>query len=333
VKKSIILNIIPVFAISLVLLSGSITAAHAITIVQNSTPMDLVDEISGSGITIVGVPTLAGGAVQSGTFSDGMAEVGMETGIVLHSGDVAMIAGPNGNAGLGFPETLFDGLFGDDDVSTAVGSAGDADLDVLTGAPTFDASVLEFSFQFGDGSVGGDLEFMFTFASEEYIDFINSAFNDGFLLNIDGTNVGTNTGMVGGDPVTVNTINNALNSGMYINNVANTNAIPNANLDIKYDGLTTVITANVLGLGPGVHTAKFAVADATDMILDAGVFIEGDSFAMMKPKTAVGGEFIPIDATAVLIAGLAGNMSLLVPIVVGIAGVGAYFVRKSMNKE
>ena len=104
VKKGIILNIIPVFAISLVLLSGSITSADAIIIVQNSTPMDLVDEITGPGITIVGVPTLAGGPVQSGIFTDGFSEVGMPDGIVLHSGNVAMIAGPNGNAGVGFPE-------------------------------------------------------------------------------------------------------------------------------------------------------------------------------------------------------------------------------------
>ena len=37
---------IPIFAISLVLLSGSISAAHAISIVQNNDPMDLFNEIS-----------------------------------------------------------------------------------------------------------------------------------------------------------------------------------------------------------------------------------------------------------------------------------------------
>jgi len=174
---------------------------------------------------------------------------------------------------------------------------------------------------------------MFTFASEEYINFIDSPFNDGFLLEVDGTNVGTNTGMAGGDAITVNNINDAMNPSMYVNNVANTNAIPNASLDIHFDGLTTVITTFLPNLSPGTHDVKFAVADATDGILDAGVFIQADSFQMMKPKTAVGGILEPIDTTAVLIAGLAGNMSLLVPIVVGIAGVGAYFVRKSMNKE
>ena len=326
-EKSNILRIIPVFAISLVLLSGSISAAHAISIVQNNDPTALVNEILGGGITLVGVPTLNGQAIQTGIFSNGFAEVGMPSGIVLHSGDIAEIPGANNP----FAETRGDGFVGPaDDVSMSLGGAGDADLSVLTGQPTFDASVLEFTFQFGDGSGGGDLEFMFTFASEEYINFIGSPFNDGFLLLVDGINVGTNTGMAGGDAITVNNINDVMNPSMYVNNVNNVNAIPNASLDIHFDGLTTVITTFLPNLGPGTHDVKFAVADASDGVLDAGVFIQADSFVMMSEQ--IGGILGPIDTTAVLIAGLAGNMSMLVPIVAGIAGVGAYFVRKSMMK-
>jgi len=47
----------------------------------------------------------------------------------------------------------------------------------------------------------------------------------------------------------------------------------------------------------------------------------------------VGGEFLPVDGTALLIAGMSANMSLIAPIVLGIAGASAYIIRSRMNKE
>jgi len=47
----------------------------------------------------------------------------------------------------------------------------------------------------------------------------------------------------------------------------------------------------------------------------------------------VGGEFLPIDSTALLIAGMSANLSLIVPIAAGIAGVGAFYIKTRMNKE
>jgi len=47
----------------------------------------------------------------------------------------------------------------------------------------------------------------------------------------------------------------------------------------------------------------------------------------------VGGEFLPIDSTALLIAGMSANMSLLAPIVLAIAGASYFIVRARMNKE
>jgi len=47
----------------------------------------------------------------------------------------------------------------------------------------------------------------------------------------------------------------------------------------------------------------------------------------------VGGEFLPVDTTALLIAGMSANMSLIVPIAAGIAGAGAYLIRSRMSKD
>jgi len=47
----------------------------------------------------------------------------------------------------------------------------------------------------------------------------------------------------------------------------------------------------------------------------------------------VGGEFLPIDSSALFIAGLSANLSLIAPIVLGIAGVSAYIIRSRMIKD
>jgi hypothetical protein len=52
-----------------------------------------------------------------------------------------------------------------------------------------------------------------------------------------------------------------------------------------------------------------------------------------EPEPVVGGEFLPIDSTAMLMAGMSANLSILVPIAAGIAGVGAYYIRSRRNKE
>ena len=251
------------------------------------TPTDvattLVNAIIGSGITVVGAPTYIGTSTQSGTFTDGgdaATGVGFESGIVLTSGVATSIIGPNTNG----PESFGVGVV-DDDVSTSLGTAGDADLSALAGGSTNDAAVLEFSFQFGDGSGGGDLFFNFVFASEEYIDYINSIFNDVFGFFVDGVNVALVPGT--SDPITINTVNSSTNAGFYRNNVDNNNGIPNLGLDLAFDGLTTVITAQALGLGAGVHTMKFAVADTADGILDAGVFLQAGSFSNEPPPKPV----------------------------------------------
>ncbi len=49
------------------------------------------------------------------------------------------------------------------------------------------------------------------------------------------------------------------------------------------------------------------------------------------PPSCVGGEFLPIDSTALLIAGMSANLSFIVPIAAGIAGVGAYLIRSRMR--
>ena len=50
-------------------------------------------------------------------------------------------------------------------------------------------------------------------------------------------------------------------------------------------------------------------------------------------NSPVGGEFLPIDNTALMLAGLQSSAIWMLPALAGIAGVGAYFIRSRMTKE
>jgi hypothetical protein len=246
-------------------------SAGPITI-GTSSAATLVNTIVGGGVTIIGTPTYIGSTNQSATFTNGADSVGIGSGIVLTSGLATGISGANTQAN----ETLGAGGT-DDNLSTNLGTPGNAQLTAISGFTTWDAAVLDFDFQFGDGtSVDNSLFFNFVFASEEYLDYVNTAYNDVFAFFVDGVNIG----LVPGDgPITVNNVNPLVHSAYYINNIGNTNGYAVAGLDIKYDGLTTVITATKTGLAAGTHHMTFAVADASDHILDAGVFIQAGTFS------------------------------------------------------
>jgi len=86
--------------------------------------------------------------------------------------------------------------------STQFGEPGDAELTLLSGFQTYDASVLEFNFVPQHSTV----QFSYVFGSEEYSDFANTQFNDVFAFLVNGTNCALVPGTM--EPVSVNTINN-----------------------------------------------------------------------------------------------------------------------------
>ncbi|MEE4348650.1 MAG: choice-of-anchor L domain-containing protein [Pacificimonas sp.] len=274
--------------------------AAAITVNATEDPTTLVNNILGAGVSIVGTPTFTKGAasgfddgptIQAGSFTAGTDAVPFASGIVLGTGSVAAIPGANTDSGL--PEAIPGG--GNDGPGTNDFSANNlthaveniTDTSATTGiTDSRDFAMLEFQFQFGDGSGGGDIFFNFSFASEEYLDFVDSAFNDEFQLLINGVNLGTTTGSVGGDPININSVNPNSNAGLYVNNVQNTEGVPDNNLAFGFDGRTTGITANANALGAGVHTAQFIIADVGDGLLDSGVFIQGGTFANTSTPVA-----------------------------------------------
>ncbi len=246
---------------------GGTTTAQAISITPTSNGNDLVQEILGSGITIApNSINYTGAAGASGLFTDGLSSgIGIDSGIILTTGSAVDAEGPNYS----------------DQKTTRNGLPGDSDLDeLIPGYSTQDATILEFDFE----TEGGNVFFNYVFASEEYIEWTNSKYNDMFAFFLNGENValipGTST------PVAINTVNGGepLGTNASYPEYFNNNDLDNGggHFDIEYDGFTNVFTVKALGLEAGTHRMKLAIADVGDQQWDSAVFIEAGSFSDMS---------------------------------------------------
>ncbi len=226
-------------------------------------------------------------------FQDPQATIGLKEGVLLTTGHANYCKGPNQSANKGF----------------ASGTPGDPELNKFTTGFTFDAAVLEFDFI----TNAENLEFNYVFASEEYLEYVGSKFNDVFGFFISGPNSEKiniarlpDTGI----PITINNVNHLFNSDYFVNNayedpvheyiydprkqrlVKNKEfnrdpEIPTYN--IQFDGFTVVLTAKYKVIPNEIYHIKIAIADVSDGILDSGVFLEAGSFR------SYGKELVKID--------------------------------------
>ncbi len=250
-------------------------ASNAQLTITSLTPQNAVQNsllgagVSVSNITYQGVPNSLAG------FS-GASNLGISTGIILCTGNTAPI---------GSGASFF--------VSDGASGAGDSTLQAISMANIQDAAVLEFDFQVASDSV----RFNFVFASEEYSDYVNSAFNDifGFFISGPGIIGQQNIALVPGTvvPVAINNVNNGystvgmiptgpcVNCTYYQDNTNGTS--------VAFDGMTTVLTAISAVQPCTVYHIKLAIANVGDGAFDSGVFLESNSFQACGPVTVYNG--------------------------------------------
>ena len=256
-------------------------AGFAQIILQNTqTPEELVQNtLLGTGVIISNVTFNGqpGNTVteQAGFFDGENCNVGIDYGVLLATGSIMNAAGPNnqGSASLG------GGLFGQND----------PDLIAISNVANInDAAVLEFDFT----AVSDTVLFDFAFGSDEYLEFVNSGFNDvfGFFLSGPGIsgpymNNAINIALVPGTsiPISINSLNADSNATWFVNNGDGFTAPYNTDPQyIQYDGFTAPIT--IIGtVVPGeTYHMKIAIGDAADTAFDSAVFLSGASF--MSPQ-------------------------------------------------
>jgi hypothetical protein len=214
---------------------------------EGTTAAQLASTLVGPGVT-VGNVAFTGDATAAGLFDDPAASVGLARGIVMSTGHVHDVIGPNTSPAKG----------------SDLGQPGDTQLNaVLNGQTTHDAASLTVDFT----PTNPQLAINYVFASEEYEEYVGTQFNDVFAFFVNGVNCALTPGTV--NPITVNTVNPGSNPFFYVPNDAPT-------YDTQFDGFTVVLTCRA-AVNPGVkNTLRLVIADTSDSIYDSGVFLQAN---------------------------------------------------------
>jgi len=220
----------------------------------------------GNGVTVSNI-TFNGAPIALGTFTANGTNLGLNSGVILTTGTVLNNSGgphgPNNSAGAGMDN----------------GAGGYPPLNGVAGATTFNAAVLQFDFvPFSDS-----VRFNYVFASEEWLEYVNTGFNDAFAFYISGPGIAGNQNIArlpNNQTVEIDNIHSggtninganfgAVNQQFYVNN--------NGGATIQYDGFTKVLTAEAKVICGESYHLIIAIADAGDAIYDSGIFLEANS--------------------------------------------------------
>lgn len=203
-----------------------------------------------------------------GYFSDENNSTGLDCGIAISTGFVEQIANP---------VSFF--------ASHNFNLPGDSALSAYIGGPTFDAIIIEFDI------IANDSLFVcsdYVFGSEEYPEYVNTAFNDMFGFFVSGPKPdggyydNENIALIPGTdlPVAINNVNNGLNNDgncmncdFYISNEIEGNEF------FAMDGMTTVLPADLTIIPDSAYHIRLAVSDVGDGIFDSNVLMRVFAFS------------------------------------------------------
>ena len=258
---------------------------HAQITISNTNPYNssnhLINNVLlGGGVSANNV-TYQGDPIQVGFINAINSNLGIDSGIVLSTGDIIDLD-PN--------------FFGFGNIPSSTNSDPDL-LNVANSVPPlinqpfnvtgiFDVATLEFDFIPNSDT----LSFNYVFGSDEYLTWINSEYNDVFGFFISGPGISgpyaSPSGFPNGSinianvpnstpplPITISSVNNLLNSQYYIDNQS---TFPQT---ISCNGFTTSFTATTLVQCGEIYHIRLALADGSDANLDSWVFLEAGSFS------------------------------------------------------
>ena len=249
------------------------TLGNAQLVTQGGNAAGLVQNVLlGNGVTVSNI-NYSGSGIAIGSFSGVNTNIGLNSGILMTTGTISNSGdgphGPNNSQGAGMDN----------------GAPGNGLLNGIAGAETFNAATLQFDFvPFSD-----TVRFNYVFASEEYLEYVQSGFNDAFGFFISGPGIAGQQNIArlpNGQTVAIDNIHSsgtnvngldfgAQNSQFYVNN--------NGGSTIQYDGFTKVLTAeSKVQCGETYHLV-IVIADAGDPAFDSGIFLEENSLESNTP--------------------------------------------------
>ena len=246
----------------LIFIFGIVWYGQAQLLFNQQNPITLVQNVfvnQNSGVTISNI-TFNGTPQAIGFFDGSATNIGLNSGILMTTGNLGIAAGPNNKPDAG----INNNAPGYQALSSLVG-----------GTQTFNSAVLQFTFI----SKSPNVEFRYVFASEEYPEYVGSQYNDVFAFFISGPGFtgmqniaripGTNL------PVTINNVNAGSFNQFFVNNGDGVSA---GGPTIQFDGFTRPLVAKATVVPCQPYVLTIAIADVSDPIYDSGVFLEANSF-------------------------------------------------------
>lgn len=231
------------------------TNASLLPVSINQTALALAETMFGEGITLLSA-SYQGDSRSAGIYSDGSTlapgVVPSDEGVILSTGLAQNFTNATGEAN----------QVADRSTDTT-GANGLSYMNAIAGVATYDAAVFEASFT----STGDELSMRLVFASEEYLEWVNSGFNDAVGIWVNGQKVEL---ALGSGDVSIDNINTTSNANLFLDNTQDA-------LNTEMDGLTRVLTLKADLLVGGVNTIRIAIADAGDPAYDSALLIVADS--------------------------------------------------------
>jgi len=230
-------------------------AAQELSINTDASALQMADAMFGSGIEVKSA-TYTGDDDSSGIYSGatetmpGVAP--SDNGVILSTGEAKDITNSSGEANQSSKTT-----------TNTDGVDGDAGLNAIAGMDTYDAAIFEATFV-PDGNV---LSMQLTFSSEEYLEWVDSGYNDAVGIWVNGVQAELT---FGDSEISIDEINPDSNSDWYVDNA-------NDQYNTEMDGMTITLTLRAPVTPGEENTIRIGIADAGDSKYDSNLMIAGDS--------------------------------------------------------
>ncbi len=248
--------------------------ASELPIDTSATAMDMAENMFGSGIQIESA-SYSGAGSASGIYTNGDSVAPgvtpSDTGVILSTGNAVDVTNSSGDVNSSASTT------------TNHGGAGDSDLSDISGVSTYDAAIFEAKFI----PQGSELTMQITFSSEEYLEYVNSGFNDVVGIFVNGEQA---TLTIGDGDITINNINDESNENLYLDNPSD-----DEDYNTEMDGLTVTLTLKAPVTPGEINTIKIGIADGGDSAYDSNLMIAGDS---IQTALVAGDDTLEVSGTA-----------------------------------
>lgn len=229
--------------------------ATELPIDSSATADQMAEEMFGDGMKIIEA-TFSGDTLSSGIYSNGESiSSGIapsDTGVILSTGSVENFTNASGEVNQSAGTTY-----------NSSGADGDAGLNEIAGSDTFDAAIFEAKFI----PVGDTLTMQFSFSSEEYLEYVNSGFNDAVGIWVNGSEA---LMTIGDGHTSINSINDTSNQNLFVDNQDDL-------YNTEMDGFTITLTVKAPLMAGEENTIRIGIADGGDSAYDSNLLIVGNS--------------------------------------------------------